>query len=256
MRGKRNTRREMDARLWRRCVLLFAGMVFFMMLAAVRARSAEIYGDDWSFPDEDAFDVMSADDHLLGMRMKDKMTSARPVYSREKASRIHDSVTIAIRESTTSELTSANDLTRNSSNSLTLTNWLMPSIANGLRLKQRGQEAGGNTPMLDYSTNRAHQSDSTIEREQSFTSTLTGEVVEVLPNRYLVVQARKTVAVNGEVQTVIVTGTINPDHLDSNSSVSAEHIIDMNVRYSGSGPMTRMDKRGWGSRIIDFLNPF
>lgn len=247
---------HLNADLWRRCALLFAGMVFFMLLAALRAKGGDFYGEEWRFPDEDSYDVMSADDHMLAMRMKSKMTSPRPVYNREKSSRIHDSVTIIIDETTSSEITSSNDLKRDSSNSMTLTNWLTPSLSGGPNLKQRGEEAGGNTPKLSYTNSRAHKSDSTIEREQVFSSTLTGEVVEVLPNRYLVVQARKTIAVNGEVQTVIVTGTVNPDHLDSNSAVSAEYIMDMNVRYSGSGPMSRMDKRGWGAKVIDFLNPF
>ena len=142
--------------LWRRCALLFAGMVFFMLLAAVRARGGEMYGEEWTFPDEDAYDVMSADDHMLAMRMKNKMTSTKPVYSREKASRVHDSITIIVNESTTSEITSSNDLKRDSSNSMTLTNWLTPSLNNGLSLKQHGQEVGGNTPKLQYTNSRAH----------------------------------------------------------------------------------------------------
>ncbi len=131
-----------------------------------------------------------------------------------------------------------------------LSNWITPSFS------QKGESSGGSTPTLEYSNSRAHKSDSTIEREQAVSSTLTGEDVEVLPNRYLVVQARKTVAVNGETQTLIVTGTVNPDHLDSNSSIRAELVMDMSIRYSGNGPMTRMDKRGWGSKVMDFLNPF
>ena len=244
--------------LWRRCILLFAGMVFFMILAAVRAKGGEYqaYGEEWRFPDEDMDDVMSADDHLLSMRMKKRMTSQKPVYSRIKASRIHDSVTIIVKEDTSGELTSQNDLKRNSSNDMTITNWLTPSFNNGLRFNQRGKEAGGNTPTLAYNTNRQHKSDSSVDKGQSFTTTITGTVVEVLPNRYLVVQARKTVAVNGESQTLILTGTVNPDHLDSNSQINANFIMDMNVAYSGKGPMTRMDKRPWGAKIWDFITPF
>ncbi len=230
-----------------------------MMLAAVRARSGDYsgrYSEEWSFPDEDSYDVMSADDHMLASRMKNKMTRSKPVYSLEKASRIHDSVTIVINETTSSEITSSNDLKRDASNDMALTSWLTPSLSGGLGLRQRGAAAGESSPTLAYTNSRKHKSDSTIERDQTFSSTLTGEVVEVLPNHYLVVQARKTVAVNGETQTLIVTGTINPDHLDSNSSVKAEYIMDMNVRYSGNGPMTRMDKRGWGAKLIDFFNPF
>lgn len=258
MKRVKETHGGLNGALWRRCALLFAGMVFFMLLAAIRARGGDIpaYGEEWRFPDEDVDDVMSADDHLLSMRMKKKMTSQKPVYSRIKASRVHDSITIVVREDTSSEIASSNDLKRDSSNNMVLQNWLTPSISDGLRFKQRGELAGGNTPTIAYNTSRKHKSDSTIDRGQTFTTTITGEVVEVLPNRYLVVQARKTVAVNGEVQTITLTGTVNPDHLDSNSQVNADYIMDMNVRYSGSGPMTRMDKRPWGAKLVDLLTPF
>ena len=244
--------------LWRRCILLFAGMVFFMILAAVRAKSGdfEAYGEEWRFPDEDMDDVMSADDHLLSMRMKKRMTSEKPVYSRIKASRIHDSVTIIVKEDTSSSLSSSNDLKRDSSNNMTITNWLTPSLENGLRFKQRGDAADGNSPTIAYKTNRQHKSDSSVDKGQNFTTTITGTVVEVLPNRYLVVQARKTVSVNGEAQTVLLTGTVNPDHLDSNSQINANYIMDMSVTYSGKGPMTRMDRRPWGARVWDFITPF
>ena len=44
--------------------------------------------------------------------------------------------------------------------------------------------------------------------------------------------------------------------MDVNSAIKAEKLMDMSVVYTGKGPMTRMDKRGWGSKLIDFLNPF
>ncbi len=88
--------------LWRRCILFFTGMVFFMVLAAVRANSLD-YGDEWNFPDDDDYDVVSADEYRLSMRMKKKMLGARPVYHREKASRVHDSVTIVVNESPASK---------------------------------------------------------------------------------------------------------------------------------------------------------
>lgn len=245
------TRRERE--LFIRCAVLMAGAIFFFLLAAVRARAGDYYNQRGY---DDGYDVMSHDDHAYAERLRGKVLGNRPVYFRQKASRVHDSVTIVVNESTSSELSSSNDLKRDTSNNIVLSSWLTPSLKNGLSMNQKGAEAGGNSPTLAYSGSRAHKSDSTIEREQNFASTLTGEVVEVLPNRHLVVQARKTVAVNGEVQTLLVTGVVNPDHLDSNSSVKADYIMDMNIRYSGSGPMSRMDKRGWGAKIIDFVNPF
>jgi flagellar basal body L-ring protein FlgH len=249
--------RERD--LFRRCLALMAGSLFFFLLAAARAYSGDFYSQ-YATPDNydhDArFDVISSDDEDLSYAVQREIYGNRPVYFRQKASRVHDSVTIIVDEETASEITSSNDLKRDTSNSTTLTSWLTPSLTGGLGATQHGAAAGGSTPTFAWSGARAHKSDSTIERAQTFTTTLTGEVLAVLTNGYLVVQARKRVNVNGEQQTVMVTGIVNPDHMDSNSAVRAEYLMDMSVDYSGNGPMTRMDKRGWWGKAFDFLNPF
>lgn len=254
MMRKGMTARERE--VMKRCIVLMLGSIFFFMMAAIRAWSGDYYGhrdaasDPWAFPEEEDYDVMSDDDHMLASRLQRVVVGSRPVYHRRKASRIHDSVTIVVNEDTQSEIASSNDLKRDSSNNIGLTNWVT------LGGKQRGAASGGATPSLEYSAKRKHKSDSSIERSQTLTTTLTGEVIEVHPNGYLVIEARKSVNINGEEQTVTVTGIVNPAHMDSNSSVKAEYIMDMAVRYTGTGPMTRMDKRGWGSKIIDFINPF
>lgn len=257
--GKR-TATVREKMLLRRCILLMLGTLFFFMLAAIRARSGDYYNpenDPWYSPEEDeVYSAMSADDHILASRMRRGIIGNRATYQRRKASRRHDSVTIVVRESTESEITSSNDLKRDGSSNMTLTNWLTPSFSGGLGARQHGEQAGGNTPTFSWSTGRTHKSDSSIERTQYFTSTLTGEVTDVYPNGYLVIQARKRVNVNGEEQTMLLTGIVNPTHMDSNSSVNADYIMDMAITYTGSGPMTRMDKRGWGAKAFDFLNPF
>lgn len=245
------TRRERE--LLVRCVILMAGVIFFSLMAAVRARAGDYYGQRGY---DDRYDVASDDDRQFAERLRGKVIGNRPVYFRQKASRKRDSVTIVVNENTSSEITSSNDLKRDTSNNFTLTNWLTPKLSGGLGTTQHGQAAGGNTPTMAWSGSRAHKSDSSIDRSQTFTSTLTGEVTEVLPNGYLVIQAKKTVDVNGENQKVTLTGTVNPDHMDSNSAVRAEHIMDMAVTFTGNGPMSRMDKRGWWAKAWDFLTPF
>ncbi len=246
--------RPMSARereLIKRCIVLFAGVVFFSFMAAYRAFSGDYYSRSQDYPYyDDEYDVMSDEDHLLSRRLQQRIVGQQPVYFRRKASKVHDSVTIIVNENTASEITTSNELERDTSANMTLTNWITPS------LKQRGQAAGGNTPTFGWTGNRAHNSDSTIDRAQTFTSTLTGKVLFVQPNGYLVVEAKKSVHVNGEIQTVTVTGIVNPDHMDADSNVRAEYLIDMAVSFDGKGPMSRMNKRGWWGKAFDFFNPF
>ncbi|MDR2390484.1 MAG: flagellar basal body L-ring protein FlgH [Planctomycetota bacterium] len=260
MRTNRKAMTIREREMLRRCLLLMAGSLFFFVLAAVRARGGEYQpwaNDPWTLTEEEEaeYDVMSDDDHIMAARLR-RVTGNRSLYHRQKAARIHDSVTIIVAETTTSELASANDLSRDSSNDMTLNSWLTPKLSGSIGTTQRGAAAGGKSPTISYSNARTHSSDSTVERSQSFVTTLTGEVIEVQQNGYLVIEARKKVNVNGEEQTVKVTGIVNPEFMDVNSAIKAEKLMDMSVVYTGKGPMTRMDKRGWGAKLIDFLNPF
>lgn len=262
MRTGKRTMTRYEREVLMRCILYMVGAIFFFMLAAASAYSVEYSAyppdsDPWYFPEEEEENsVRSAGDHMLASRLQRRFAGNRLSYNRNKASKPQDSVTIIVKESTSSEITSSNDLKRDSSNNMALTNWITPSFSGGLGTRQHGELAGGNTPTISWNSNRAHKSDSTIERTQYLTSTLTGQVIEVKPNGYLVIEAKKQVNINGEVQTMTLTGMVNPMHLDSTSTVQAEHIMDMRVEYTGKGPMTRMDKRGWGAKAIDFLNPF
>lgn len=252
-----------EREILKRCIIFAAGSLFFFTMAAMRANSGEYYRgnngnsfgqhDMWLTPEDDD-NAMSDDDYIMAARMTRQVVGPRPVYNRRKASLIHDSVTIIINENTASEVSSSNDLKRDTSNSMNVQSLLFPKLFGA---RQWSAENGNNAPKtIDYTNSRKHKSDSTIERYQTLQSTLTGKVIDVQPNGYLVIEARKTVNVNGEEQVVILTGVVNPDHMDSESSVYADRIMDLYVKYSGDGPMTRMDKRGWGSKIVDFLNPF
>ena len=255
------TARERE--LVRRCIVLMAGVIFFSLLAAIRARSMDYPHQPRTESDPWGLNLaygnsgyISPDAQDASFRAKRVILGDKPIYFRKKASQKYDSVTIVVSEITESELTSSNDLKRDSSNNMNINSLLFPKLGGGGGVRQTGVAAGNDAKTLSYTNSRAHKSDSTIERAQAFATTITGEVLEVQKNGYLIVQARKRFNVNGEEQEVTLTGIVNPDHMDSNSQVRAEHLIDMRVTYTGKGPMTRMDKRGWGSKIIDFLNPF
>lgn len=64
---------------------------------------------------------------------------------------------------------------------------------------------------------------------------LTGTVVEVLPNGFLVVQAARTLNFNHERQEVLVRGIVRPTDLASDNSVLSTAIADLQVEVKGHG---------------------
>ncbi len=200
-------------------------------------------------------------------RVAQKLNSAYGVanpLARPKASRLHDRVTILINEQTSARNEAVTELDRESEMSWSLNKWFTLSVDDegNILAKPRLQEnndpglSGSRAPNLDFLTERTHEGDGSTERTQTFQSQLTGEVLEVLPNGQLVVEARSTIKLNEEEQTLVFTGRVDPRDLDDTNTVDARYVIDKRIDFTGEGAITDMNARGWGSRLLDKLNPF
>ena len=75
---------------------------------------------------------------------------------------------------------------------------------------------------------------STASTSQLSTS-LTGRVVSVLPNGYLVIEAVRTILMNSEQQSFIVRGVVRPGDVAPDNSVLSTQVGDMEIQMLGKG---------------------
>jgi len=71
--------------------------------------------------------------------------------------------------------------------------------------------------------------------DSSLSTSLSGRVVEVLPNDAMVIQAQRDVDVNNQHVTVIVRGVVRPGDVASNNSVPSTAISNLEVELKGQG---------------------
>lgn len=83
--------------------------------------------------------------------------------------------------------------------------------------------------------------------------TVTAEVIDIRPNGTLVLQAIKRRSVNGDVETLRLTGEATPASVTMNK-VSSEGLANVSVSYEG--PAGDGAKPGLLGRIFDKLWPF
>ena len=72
-------------------------------------------------------------------------------------------------------------------------------------------------------------------RSNVLTSTLSGRVVEVLPNGDLVVQATKEIGVNSEKHQLAVRGIVRWNDVSANNQVRSDRIGMMSIQLNGKG---------------------
>lgn len=212
---------------------------------------------------EEAEELSSEAEHKVSSRLTAVYGEEAPL-TKPKASKKHDRVTIVINETTTAKHEANTDLSRESDMDWALDKFFTVRFDKGgslvavPRLQSEGTaEASGNRkPEVKFTTERTHKAEGETERKTNFTAQVSGEVIEVLPNGHLSIEAKKSIKVNKETQEVIFTGRIDPKDLDSSNSVNSKFVIDMQIKFDGKGPLTRMQKRGWGSKVLDVVNPF
>lgn len=180
---------------------------------------------------------------------------ANSSFARPRACRIHDRVTITINEAIDAKHEATTDLKRDSTNKWEVNKWfnLSTDKSGGLIAKARN---GTNKPEIDLTSSREHSGDGQTERKQTFKAEISGEVLDVMPNGQLVIEARSQVKVNEEDQVLILTGRVEPRDLDATNTVEAKYLIDKRIKFDGQGDLSIMQKRGWGSKILDKVNPF
>ena len=183
--------------------------------------------------------------------------------ARDKASRVHDRVTIVINDSLTASNTQKTDFKRASNTDWRLDDFFTVRIQNGdlvavPRMQNAAADTGqpAKTPRFKFSGNAAHAADGKNNVSSALKTEISGSVIEVLPNGHLVVEAKKSQIVNRESQAVIFTGRVDPRDLDSASRVEDRYVIDREVRIEGKGVFANFNRRGRIAAFMDWLNPF
>jgi flagellar L-ring protein precursor FlgH len=71
--------------------------------------------------------------------------------------------------------------------------------------------------------------------DATLTTSLSGRVVEVLPNGFLVIEAERQMYMNNQHQTVIIHGVVRPGDIGANNAVSSTSISNLEVELKGRG---------------------
>ena len=93
-------------------------------------------------------------------------------------------------------------------------------------------------------------------RNESMTAQISARVIQVLPNGNLVIRGSREITVNFEKQYIIVQGVVRPEDISPENTVLSTYIADAKIDYTGKGDVSRQQRQGWLSRLIDVVWPF
>ena len=143
-----------------------------------------------------------------------------------KARQLHDTVVVQVSVLTNAAQTGAVDSSRSFS---------MNSAITGLL----GQLSTANTnPLLAANSANALKGSGQTSSNTTFTTDLAGEVIAVLPNGNLVVEAHRQIAMNNQHEEVIVRGVARPGDISPANIVPSAALSSLEIEMKGKGIIT------------------
>ena len=170
----------------------------------------------------------------------------RDLYADDVARQIGDILTIRITEASKVDNKAKRDLKKEADRSTTFNGELnidhiLPSIP-------------GFTMSAESSNELKSKAD--YKDERKFIDSISVVVVDIMPNRTLVVIGTRNRNIAGDVQTIEVSGIVRPSDIGFDNIVRSEQVADFRIVTKNSGVADPYTRPGWLGTIFDILSPF
>ena len=175
---------------------------------------------------------------------------ARPMCADKRAGQIGDIVTILVQESSTATKDNSTKTSKQSSVDAAVASFLYSPAASGLLTK------GGTMPTMKFNNASTFAGGGTINNSQNIVASVAVRVVDVLPNKNLIVEGTRESSFSGEQQTIILHGTIRADDIMANNTVYSYNVADATIKFVSKGTITDSQRKGWFHKFWDKVSPF
>ena len=210
----------------------FPRAVFALLLAAsfgaafgttkpkANAKSPEVLRKEYITRLQEQY-VPTADEHTVGSLW----TAQSPLHDFAvdyKAHRLNDTITIQVVVQTTATQSGTVDSERSFNTTSSITGIL-------------GKAPVATNPLLAATSSSALKGQGSTATNTLFATSLTGQVIAVLPNGNLVVEAKRQIFMNNQHEDVTVRGMIRPGDIGPSNTVASTSLSNLEIEMKGKG---------------------
>lgn len=182
---------------------------------------------------------------------------AMRLYNDERARQIGDLVTVIIEEQSSANRSAeqSGGKSTSGSGSASVSHPFYTRGANGQQTVN-GPWISATLPAYNWQFGNDYSGGGQLRSEEGLRSTLTARVLDILPNGNLLIEGRRLVEMQEEQIELILTGMVRARDISAENTVLSSRLADASIRYETAGPLTRDQRRGLLTRLINWLNPF
>jgi len=163
----------------------------------------------------------ATDDHTVGS-LWSPGSSLGDFSTDYKAYRLNDTITIQVAVQTTAAQSGTVDSERNFSTTSAVTGVM-------------GRTPKSTNPLLAANSAQALKGQGSTASNTTFQTNLTGQVIAVLPNGNLVVEAERQIFMNNQHEDIVVRGMIRPGDIGPGNTVPSTSLSNLEIEMKGKG---------------------
>ena len=176
--------------------------------------------------------------------------SARSMTGDKRAAAVGDILNIVVEENATTTKGASTKTSKSSGLDASVSTFLYSPAASGLLTKS------GQMPAIKYSSKHDFDGNGKIDNSEHIVARIAVQVIDVLPNRNLIVEGRRQTAFSGETQDAVLRGIVRPEDIGPNNTVFSYNVADASIRFISKGSISNAQKKGWFTRVWDKVTPF
>lgn len=179
-----------------------------------------------------------------------KDDSPSSMFADKNARKVGDIITILVQESATVSKDNSTKTAKSSGVDASIASFLYGPTASGLLTKK------GKYPALKFDAKQSFDGGGSINNSEKITARIAVKVIDVLPNRQMIVEGRRETSFSGEKQEAILRGTVRSEDVMANNTVFSYDVADATIRYTGKGTISDNQRKGWFLRVWEKITPF
>jgi flagellar L-ring protein precursor FlgH len=166
-------------------------------------------------------DVKSAPDRTVGS-LWSPSNSLGDLSIDYKARKLNDTIVILVSVQTTAAQSGDSSYSRTvaTSSAITGIGGLAPSVTN---------------PLFNANSSTALKGSGATDSNTTFSTSLTGQVIAVLPSGNLVVEAQRKIFMNNQHEDVTVRGVVRPGDIGPNNTITSAALSNLEIEMKGKG---------------------
>jgi flagellar L-ring protein precursor FlgH len=166
-----------------------------------------------------------------------------------RARAVGDLLTVAVNLQEQAEFANQTNLTRTTSNSMTMPNLLgIPKLL--------GHAIPGFDPNINTSGAGSTVGQGDIKRTESIVVNVAATVVAKLPNGNFEIAGSQEIELNNEMRQLQLRGIVRPEDVRSDNTIPSEKIADARIEYGGRGVSSTIQRPTWGQDVLNRIQPF